>query len=126
MREVPPSARLQLTRSAGQGFEVRAANGGCLTTMVAPNADIEYRISGAMGGADPDVVAKSYNCSGREVVALIEPNKGTALVDSDYALHRARVNGGFANVWGDVQAKITNQELVLEEGGTTRLSCRAR
>ncbi|MCF4097062.1 hypothetical protein [Maritalea mediterranea] len=126
VRDVPPSARLQLTRSAGQGFEVRSAGGGCLTTMVAPNADIEYSIKPTMGGADPDVVAKSYNCAGREVVALIEPNKGTALVDGDYALHRARVNGGFANVWGDVQAKITNQELVLEEGGTTRLSCRAR
>lgn len=126
LREVPPNARLQLTRAAGQGFEVRAANGGCLTTMVATNADTEYSINGTMGGADPEVVAKSYNCSGREVVAVIEPNKGTALVDGDYALHRARVNGGFANVWGNVRAKITNQELVLEEGGTTRLSCRAR
>jgi hypothetical protein len=126
VRDVPPSARLQLTRSAGQGFEVRSANGGCLTTMVATNADIEYRINPTMGRADPEAVAKSYNCSGREVVALIEPNKGTALVDGQYALHRARVNGGFANVWGNVRAKITNQELVLEEGGTTRLSCRAR
>ncbi|AVX02700.1 hypothetical protein MXMO3_00152 [Maritalea myrionectae] len=126
VRDVPPNARLQLTRNAGQGFEVRSPNGGCLTTMVATNADIEYRINPSMGGADPDVVAKSYNCSGREVVALIEPNKGTALVDGQYALHRARVNGSFANVWGNVRAKITNQELVLEEGGTTRLSCRAR
>lgn len=126
VREVPPSARLQLTRSAGQGFEVRSAGGGCLTTMVAPNADVEYSIKPAMGRADPDAVAKSYSCSGREVVALIEPNKGTAYVNDQYALHRARVNGGFANVWGDVRAKITNQELVLEEGGTTRLSCRAR
>lgn len=126
VRQVPPSARLQLTRAAGQGFEVRSAGGGCLTTMVAPDADVEFSIKPTMGRADPDAVAKSYHCSGREVVALIEPNKGTAFVNGQYALHRARGTRGFANVWGNVQAKITNQELVLEEGGTTRLSCRAR
>ncbi|MGJ8527307.1 hypothetical protein [Maritalea sp.] len=125
VRDIPSGARLSVDAPQGQSWEVRRRNGGCVTSFVSPRQDVEFLIKQNMGEADPGAFAKSYQCDGRQVQVVVAPNHGFAIIDGRYAVHRAKVSGRAQDIWGDMSASISDQQLVVRGGDVPDYDCTA-
>lgn len=126
VRDIPPGARLTVTADAGQSWEVRRRNGGCLTSFASPNNDVVFSIKDNMGQADREAFVKTYRCGARQTHVLVAPNHGFSIVGGQIGFHRASVAGRTQNVWARTSAVIDNQRLVVRGSEAPDLDCVVR